>query len=392
MIDFKVVKSPLGVRVTPFGSSEKCVAIPLLAAGISALGSVAGSAINAGAQSSANNANLEMNRATNETNRQIARETNEMSQAQFNSNMNWLREQFYTQHQYDLDTRNYNDPVNMVQRYRMAGINPVMAMANGSPAAANTVSAVGAPSQSQFQTGYAEAGHVDPVQIDATGLGESVGHSVNAFFQNQLIDAQANRERWLGQIDRVNAAFAVQDKIADLNNKMADTEQKLAQRGLTDAQREVYIKNKEQLQQAIDLTNQTWNDLVNRAHKENSLMDANEAHVREQVNSEKLQQNLMRIEANWKPLLNQAQIRLSNAQSKQILDSLPLIAEQINNEIKTGQIRSLEAAKMKMANELSKLDIKWARAKDSAKVDAAPLFIYSDALSEMLFKNIKFFK
>ena len=130
-----------------------------LQAGASALGNVLGF----GSSSSANKTNL-----------QIARENNQAQREMFHEQMAYNTDMWNKQNQYNL-------PVNQVQRLLAAGINPAAVYGNGTMSEAGQLTAPNAPNLQQS--------HVSPYEFDFTG----VSQAVNAYYQNQLINAQKKK-------------------------------------------------------------------------------------------------------------------------------------------------------------------------------------------------------
>ena len=124
------------------------LAIPLIAAGVTA------------------GASIYDQISTNNTNRQINEENNEFNAEQARLNREFQLEMFNR-------TNEYNDPKNLYARYRQAGLNPYMMMQNGagiSPASAP----VGAQASSQ-----------SPIPMQKLGL-DSIGRAINDYQQTVL--------------------------------------------------------------------------------------------------------------------------------------------------------------------------------------------------------------
>ena len=319
---FNSLMVPLGVNLAPNTPIPKCD--PWSAA----IGATA-SHINTGLEllfnksnvDATNEANLEMTRMNNETQKLLAREANAMSQAQFNTNLQWLKEQFYKQREYALDERAYQSIDNQVRRLLAAGINPAYYFGNGSMATPS-VSSVGAPSQSQFHVAQTEAGHIDPFLIDLDGLSESVGSAVNAFYDNQLKNEQTKKVSYESLVERANAATQFQKNLADLREQYVRIDKLLADKDVSKATKERLESEKAQLDQSIKFMADDWNELLRRDKVNNDF-------TVEQTEESRTRQVLNRIDAQLKPALASAQINLSNAQAASANASLPLIVEQI---------------------------------------------------------------
>lgn len=147
----------------------------LIGAGVSAAAGVGSSLINAGSQSSANEANKKLVSDTNQTNLQIQRETNEQNykiwQEQLGQRMNEIE---------------YNSPVNSRARSELAGYNPYFA-----DVPTGNVESVMSPAAPTMQAASMQAPHVEPVKQDLSFLGDTV----NSFFQNQYVQSQTENQK-----------------------------------------------------------------------------------------------------------------------------------------------------------------------------------------------------
>lgn len=185
----------------------------LVGTGLAASAGVANSLINADAQSSANEANKKMTEDTNKTNLQIQRETNEQNykiwQEQLGQRMSEIE---------------YNSPVNSRARSELAGYNPYFA-----DVPTGNVESVMSPTAPTMQAASMQAPHVEPVKQDLSFLGDTV----NSFFQNQYVQSQTENQK-------IKNIFEVDHQIADLNKKIAD-------KGTSQALRDVYKAQKDAL-------------------------------------------------------------------------------------------------------------------------------------------------
>lgn len=270
--------SPLGGVTPPFGHSRKEIGT-LMALGTLAVG--VGSVIaGASAQSSANEANKQMTEDTNKTNLQIARETNEMSQAQFNSNMQWSKEQFGLQRQYALEDREYNSIQNQVNRALAAGINPSAVIGNGSAAHSTTpVGSVSLPSQSNFQTGYAQAGHVDPVNYDFSGISESIGHTVDAFNQSRMISANVENTNADTQIKRADAMTRLSENLARVRKLYTENEALLQSNKLNEATRNKIQAEQKSIEQQMSYFESVKDDMAKGVRLTNTRVERETKHL-----------------------------------------------------------------------------------------------------------------
>lgn len=161
----------------------------IIAAGISAAGSIAGGLLggknNKDAQQGANDINL-----------QIARETNQQQYQMFGE-QNAFNERMYNQ------MLAYNTPAEQMRRYSDAGINPYIAAGNVQTGNA----------QSSLQSAQAPTLHTAQMQA-ATGMGDALQNSVSQaanvisqYAQNELALSQARKnDAEAGWVDRLNGA------------------------------------------------------------------------------------------------------------------------------------------------------------------------------------------
>ena len=161
----------------------------IIAAGISAAGSIAGGLLggknNKDAQQGANDINL-----------QIARETNQQQYQMFGE-QNAFNERMYNQ------MLAYNTPAEQMRRYSDAGINPYIAAGNVQTGNA----------QSSLQSAQAPTLHTAQMQA-ATGMGDALQNSISQaanvisqYAQNELALSQARKnDAEAGWVDRLNGA------------------------------------------------------------------------------------------------------------------------------------------------------------------------------------------
>lgn len=270
--------SPLGGVTPPFGHSRKEIGT-LVALGGLAL-AAGGTIASVASQNSANNTNLDAVREANAANLQIARETNEMSQQQFNQNMNWSKEQFGLQRQYALEDREYNSIENQVRRAVAAGINPAAVIGNGSAAHQTTpVGSVGTPSQSNFQVPHMEAGHVEPVNYDFSGISESVGHAVDAYNNSRMINAQVENIYADTQIKRHQDLTTVAEGLGRVRKLYSENQSLLASANLSEATRKKIEKEQEKIEQEMKYFEQVKDDLARGVRLGNTRVEREMKHI-----------------------------------------------------------------------------------------------------------------
>lgn len=325
--------------MSPFGSSDKCIATMIGALGAATIGALAAgatSASNSSSQKSANATNLQISRETSERNYQIAKETNEMSQAQFNTNLNWLKEQFYKQREYALDERAYQDPSNIVDRLLKAGVNPAFGLGQGQMATP-AVSAVGAPSQSSFQAGYSQAGHVDPVTVDYTGIGQSLGHAFDAFMSNELINAQTKKTNNEAQIAGVQAAMELSRQMSSLRKEYAEVENLLSSARLSDSQRQNLQKQRDLLDREIEFATLSLNDRIEQLQTGNELARAQKKRLDRETQHIDFEEWLASHRLQIESRLADSNIRLNSSHVSQMMAQISLIGAQVQSEVARGR-------------------------------------------------------
>lgn len=374
----------LGLNFSPFAPKKKCIPLAVFAG--AALAGMASAAMSADSQDSANRTNLKMTQDTNATNREIARETNAMQQAQFDANQTWLREQFYAQRAFDLENRDYNSIQNQVSRLMSAGINPAFGLGQSQGATAtSSVSPVGATPQSNFQTGYAEAGHVDPISYDFSGIGEAVGHSVNAYYQNQLINEQTKGQQVSNDIARATAAVQVSKQIQELRNMQQDYRNKLSDRKLTDAQRMKIEADADMLDRQIAVFTNQMDALSKQPKLNNDLMLQQKENI-------KWSTEILKIEASIKPALAASQIRLNSSQMAVLNEQVGLIANESKESFARGEKVSAEIIGQRIRNSLEKIGLdrelqKWSVRQGSHGTKT--LAAFTDYLGEVIFGSLR---
>lgn len=377
----------LGQNFCPFAPNRKHIPAAIIAAGaLAAAGAAASSVSNVSAQKSANETNLELTRMTNETNKEIARENNAISQGQFNTNLKWLQEQFYKQREFELANQAYENPVNVAQRLRAAGINPAFAIGQfPTGSASSSVSGVGAPSPSQLATGYSEAGHVDPIHYDFSGITDSIGHSVNAYAQNQLLNEQTESQSIDNSIKRATAAVEVSKRIQELRVARAKEAEILSNTHLTDKEREYRQSQLDRLDLEIDVFSAQMSALKQQPYVQNDM-------IREQRESIKWDIELKKIDAVIKPALANMQIRLSQSQMAVLAEQVNLVANEAKESYARGEKVTAEIIGQRIKNSLDNVvfqreNQKWNVRQGTYGTKA--LGAFSDYIGEVIFGGLK---
>lgn len=343
--------SPLGGVTPPFGHSRKEVVTAAIIAGAATVAAAAGTAIsNASSVSATNKANKQITEDTNATNLQIARETNEMSQHQFNKNMEWLQTQFAKEREYALEDREYNSIENQVNRAVAAGINPSAIIGNGSAAHQTTpVSSVGAPSQSNFQAGYAQASHAEPTTFDFSGLSEGIGHAVDAYYQNKLVKASSEKANYDTQIASANAATQLWENVERIQNMIADTDYKISQSGVSKEQKNNLIKQREMLEEDLKFARDSYHHRMKQLETGNALMDAQASKTRREERYIDFEQALAVKRLEIDSALAKSNIQLNSAQLSQLIMNLGKIAAETDDIKSDTALKKIQKEVIKAA-------------------------------------------
>lgn len=314
-----VICSPLGGCLPPFGHSRKEIATAaIIGIAASAAAAIGGTVANTIAQNHANNANEDMVKDTNRTNYQIAQETNEMSQQQFQQNMDWSKEQFSKQREFALEDREYNSIQNQVKRAINAGINPAAVIGNGSAAYSTTpVSSVGTPSQSNFQAPHMEAGHVDPVHYDFSGISESVGHAVDAYNNSRMINAQIENTYADTQIKRADSFTRLAENMARVRKLYTENEALLQSNKLSESTRKKIEAEQKSIEQQMSYFESVKEDMSKgirlgntRVEREMKHIDFQEEHMADESKRAWTELGIHRALANSQIKLNSENLKV----------------------------------------------------------------------------------
>lgn len=252
---------------------------------------------------------MEQDRITNETNWAINRD-------QFNRNMQWLREQFYKQRQYQLDDRSYNSPENQVQRLLRAGINPSGVVgAGGSSQPVSSVGGASASTPSSIGAGRSAPYSWSPFSF---GSESEFVDFINSVHQNQLVDAQRDKTINEGQIAKANAFTQFTKNLMELRKLYADTEESLSRKDLNYEQRNFLVKQREDLENRIDLFMKSFDSQVEAYDLQNRRVKREIEHYdfQEDLDAKQFEINVDLAKAGI--TLNQAQSALALAQSGKV--------------------------------------------------------------------------
>lgn len=154
------------------------------AAIITGVGSVLGSLFGKKSQSSANQANVLMQRETNAANLQAVRETNQanqkLSEYQYQKNL----EQWYRENE-------YQSPKEFIKRLKEAGLSPNLAYGQISNASATSPQFQSIP----YQAARAEAPRIQPYLQGGELISRAVQQASEQFYKKELVKYQAEKAK-----------------------------------------------------------------------------------------------------------------------------------------------------------------------------------------------------
>lgn len=282
----------------PFAPCSKMVISEGLGLALGAGASVLGSALGFGSSQSANKTNI-----------QIARENNE-------AQMNMLRsQQAYNENMWNKQNE-YNLPANQVKRLLDAGINPSAVFGSGSVSEAGSLTAPSMPSLQQA--------HVSPYSPDLSG----VGNAVNAYYQNQLVNAEKKRT----QAETAHTEFLTMEG----NKKLLPTLEYLSNQ----AKKEGVLGDiaRTQLSYAQDAF--YWN--LKQLRNDVRAQDDQSRYMAEQTYNMRLQNGLYEVQLAYAPKMSEAQLSQYYATTKQAMAQIGLINA---NRMLTDEQRKHEVEK-----------------------------------------------
>lgn len=238
-----------------------------LAAGITATGLTLGGLMSSMSQSSANTNNL-----------RVARETNQQNERLFNRSLAWQEDMWNK-------TNAYNDPSHQVDMLLKAGINPAAVYGSGQASPASMPSVPSAP-QMQGAT-------VSPV--DYSWIGNSLSTGVNAFFNNNLINASIDKTKNDAQIAKVNAELdtaALKHRLTQIVNSAYTSE---------------YEKDQAKIQMKI--MEQTQQDAVKQASWQTKIQESEYERQLNAISESKLQQEAQRVINQYLPAIQEQTLK-----------------------------------------------------------------------------------
>lgn len=354
---------------SPFAPKKKeiapAVAAALIAGGSSVLGSLFGGASQAAAQREANETNLQIARETNKQNRELY----EYQLAQ--NALSWQKQ------------NEYNDPANVVQRLKNAGINPATAYGDiNTPA-----SQIASPSMPEMK-----GAQVAPVQslfgIAGQSVFDGVQQGFNAYYQNQLLNSQIREKDVDTGIKSINLQFAASEKMYGLYEKMADVSQKMQNVKKSSLEYNKLQEEYEMLKVQHNLLNDTYNELREREGLQNDVMRANKENILADTTLKRVQSQYQSMLTQFYPKITQAELALKSQE-------LELLVHNCDNAIKDGKLTSEKATAQWIENQLKDLVFKDERIKHGIKNGknqaTKSLYYFSDYLGSLIFGNVRLF-
>ena len=245
--------------------------------------------------------------SANKTNLQIARENNQAQRELFHEQMAYNTDMWNKQNQYNL-------PVNQVQRLLAAGINPAAVYGNGTMSEAGQLTAPSAPNLQQA--------HVSPYEFDFTG----VSQAVNAYYQNQLINAQKKKTN----AETQHTEFMTMEA----NKKLLPSLELLRNQ----AKKEGILGDL--ARQQLEYANRSFDLNIRQLTNDIRAQDDQHRFMQHQTENMKLQNALMEIQVAYAPHLNDAQLNQYYATVNQIKAQIGLINanEMLTNEQRLHEI------------------------------------------------------
>lgn len=166
------------------------------------------------------------------------------------NNLKLAREQREWDYKMWKENNEYNTPQNQVKRLRDAGINPALALTNGS-----------------LQSGISQstAGGQQAPQMDFSPIAQGVRNSVDLYQQKRFQDAQIDNLHEQTVNQSIKNRYENQRQIIELDKLLAD-------KSLSDSQREYYMQERDRLVQE-----NKWIDRRNSSNIHKTMMEAFQA-------------------------------------------------------------------------------------------------------------------
>lgn len=246
-------------------------------------------------------------------------------------NVDLMREQMKYQTSERLAAQQYNLPANQRARFEAAGINPYMALGQIDAGNTTAMSAPGAPNIQAENYGDV-----------LSSLGSGIRDTTTQMQAVQQIQAQNEAIKQA----KVDTLYKERNVIADLNNKRADYELKLASKGVNEEQKKVLQKQIKELDNQIKLSTIDADYHEQLVRSRNSREENMSRLAYEQTLAQQLQNNYQTLVNEAFPALNAAQIRALNASATQSYAAANLSNKMSETEVekKAGLITANQIA------------------------------------------------
>ena len=348
------------VDSSPFAPRSKMIADEVTSSLIGAGASLVGNLLGFGSNKSANQTNLE-----------IARQNNEMQYKMFKEQLAYNEDMWNKQNA-------YNDPSAQVQRLLAAGINPSAVFGAGSVSEAGSLQAPSAPSLQQA--------HVNPFTPDLSGVGDAV----NAFFDNQLKNKQIKALGLDNEGKQIDLQFKASQLMLNIYEQIGRIDNQLADTNLKGEQREFLIKQREDLENHIEVYKAQMKDLKVRESKQNDVLDSQSSNLLADATLKYAQSRYQNILIKYYPKIASAQINQLNASAGELI-------QRTANLVKEGVLTDYKTTEQFLKNQLLNLtnSEEFNRHEHNPRYSvgvAADVSGLADWLTDLLLHNLKLTK
>ena len=259
-------------------------------------------------QTRANNANIAMQRETNQLNYKMHKEDQDFAVDMFNR------------------TNEYNSPAEQVNRLRAAGINPSAVLGNSGSSGVVAANQPSVPAGAPMVAPRSEPAQFSPAfKMLTDGIYEHM--------QTRNMDLQNKQE--LFKILHQDQQWEL-----DATYRLAEIDEKLAGSDLKDEERKNLKKQREVIQQELDIKREVKDDIIKRYRLDNQKVEQDTAFIREQENKQKLENAYQEMVNKAFPKLNAAQLRVLASQAA--ANTATAFAQTINSSIDTISRNSIQ--------------------------------------------------
>ena len=346
----------------PFKPNQPRFVDALITGGASLVGNLLGF----GSNQSANQINLEIAKQ----NAELQRETNAQNYKIFQE-QNAFNEQMWNKQ------NEYNLPSNVVKRLLDAGINPSAVFGNGSYSEAGSLQSVNASPMVAPQLNA----RVSPYNPDLSGVGDAA----NAFFQNQLISKNIESQGIDNQAKQIDLQYKVQRIILDMREQISRIDNNLAQKGLSEQERQNLISQKKDMDNRIKLFEENYEYLSNREKLQNDVLENQAVNLLADSTLKRVQASFQSMMMHYYPQITQADLNVKTAEFNDLVQSAQL-------KVKEGKLTSAKATQQYLQNGLDAIEYRKERLKDKARnSNRATKTFYGtlDMIGSTIFSNLK---